>query len=110
MAAGQARIEAQKHAEELRQAFTTRADSTRASCRSNEDGTDRGGNKRRKVGDIEDQRSQPEVGNVKTEVQSAKSELEKTIQDLRRVRGDLDGTSSLVATNGKELSGPQILG
>ena len=51
-----------------------------------------------------------EVTSVKTEVASTKSELEKTIADLRRVGGDVDGHSSLIATNGKELSALRALG
>jgi hypothetical protein len=51
-----------------------------------------------------------EVGQVKTEVQTTKSELDKTVSDLLRVRGDLDGTSTLVATNGRELEALKSLG
>jgi hypothetical protein len=51
-----------------------------------------------------------EVGQVKTEVETAKSELDKTVADLLRVRGDLDGTSTLVATNGRELEALKALG
>ena len=51
-----------------------------------------------------------EVGQVKTEVQTAKTEIDKTVSDLLRVRGDLDGTSSLVATNGRELEALKALG
>ena len=48
-----------------------------------------------------------DVTNVKSEVASTKTELESTIADLKRARGDLDNTSSLVATNGKELAGAE---
>ena len=41
---------------------------------------------------------------------STKTELESTIADLKRARGDLDNTSSLVATNGKELQALKALG
>jgi hypothetical protein len=51
-----------------------------------------------------------EVGGVKTDVANTKSELEKTISGLKRTQGDLDVTSGLVATNGKELSALKALG
>ena len=107
MAAGQARVEAQKHAEELakrvaaEQARQTQAVKTELSAA---------------VSDVEKAATtkiegvSTEVGQVKTEVASAKTELQNTITDLKRVRGDLDGTSSLVATNGKELSQLKALG
>jgi hypothetical protein len=107
MAAGQARVEAQKHAEQLarrvaeeqaRQTAAVKTELTEAV--SNVEKT-----AATKIGEVT-----TEVGQVKTEVQSTKSELERTIADLKRVRGDLDGTSSLVATNGKELSALRALG
>jgi hypothetical protein len=51
-----------------------------------------------------------EVGSVKTDVAATKSELEKTIADLKRVNGDLGVQSGLVATNGKELQALKALG
>ena len=110
MAAGQARVEAQKHAEELakrialeqqkqeKAAQQMKAELTQAVTEVEQTATS-------KITAVSS-----EVGAVKTEVASAKSELEKTISDLKRVRGDLDGTSSLVATNGKELSALRALG
>jgi DNA repair exonuclease SbcCD ATPase subunit len=110
MAAGQARIEAQKHAEEL--AKRLQLEQTRqeqASAKMKTDLTEAVSNVEKtatnKISEVS-----TEVSNVKSEVQTAKSELDKTIQDLKRVRGDLDGTSSLVATNGKELSALKTLG
>jgi hypothetical protein len=110
MAAGQARVEAQKHAEELAkrlQLEQTRQEQAAAQMKTEltEAVTNVEKSATSKITEVS-----TEVGNVKTEVQSAKSELEKTIQDLRRVRGDLDGTSSLVATNGKELVALRSLG
>ena len=110
MAAGQARVEAQKHAEELAkrlQLEQTRQEQAAAQMKTEltEAVTNVEKSATSKITEVS-----TEVGNVKTEVQSAKSELEKTIQDLRRVRGDLDGTSSLVATNGKELLALKSLG
>lgn len=51
-----------------------------------------------------------EVGTVKTQVSAQKTDLDKTIADLKSVRGDLSGTNSLVATNGKELAALRRLG
>jgi hypothetical protein len=110
MAAGQARIEAQKHAEELarRLALEQQRQEQRAQAMKTE--------LSQAVSDVEKTASSKisevttEVGQVKTDFASAKSELEKTIADLKRVRGDLDGTSSIVATNGKELMALRQLG
>jgi len=110
MAAGQARVEAQKHAEELAKRLQVEQNrQQQAAAQMKTELTEAVTNVEKsatsKITEVS-----TEVGNVKTEVQSAKSELEKTIQDLRRVRGDLDGTSSLVATNGKELIALKSLG
>ena len=55
-----------------------------------------------------------EVGNevtaVKGDVAATKSELEKTVADLKRATGEIDGHSVLIATNGKELAALQALG
>lgn len=107
MAAGQAKVEAQKHADELakrlaveqaRQTAAVKTELTEAVSNVEKSATS-------KIGEVS-----TEVGQVKTEVASTKSELEKTISDLKRVRGDLDGTSSLVATNGRELDALRQLG
>ena len=45
-----------------------------------------------------------DVGNVKTEVAANKTVLDTTINDLKKVTGDLGVTSGYVATNGKELA------
>jgi len=44
-----------------------------------------------------------DVNGVKTDLASTKTNLQQTINDLKSVRGDLSSTSSLVATNDKEL-------
>jgi hypothetical protein len=110
MAAGQVRIEAQKHAEELarrlaaeqqKQALQAQQMKTELS----EAVTNVEKAATTKIGEVS-----TEVGQVKTEVASTKTELERTVADLKRVRGDLDGTSSVVATNGKELMALRSLG
>jgi len=107
MAVGQAKIEAQKHAEELskrvaveqaRQTEQVKTELTAKVTQAEE-------NANTKVAAVS-----TEVGAVRSEVANTKTELEKTVSDLRRVRGDLDGTSSLVATNGKELEALRQLG
>ncbi len=45
-----------------------------------------------------------DVTGVKTDLASTKTNLQQTINDLKSVRGDLTSTSSLVATNDKELN------
>jgi hypothetical protein len=47
---------------------------------------------------------------VKTEVASTKSELEKTVANLKRVVGDVSSQGSLIATNGTELQALKALG
>jgi hypothetical protein len=44
-----------------------------------------------------------DVSGVKTDLASTKTDLQQTKSDLKQVRGDLGNTSSLVATNGKEI-------
>lgn len=106
MAAGQAKTDANKHAEEIarkleaaqaRQQQQTKAEigevkqsASAANTRISEVGT--------------------EVTNVKTEVASTKSELDKTIASLKRVSGDVDGHATLIATNSTELAALKALG
>jgi len=47
---------------------------------------------------------------VKTDAAATRSELEKTIADLKSTRGDLGVQSGLIATNGKELAALRSLG
>ena len=51
-----------------------------------------------------------QVGEVRKEVTTTNSELDKTIQDLKKVTGDLGVQSGLIATNGKELAALKALG
>ena len=44
-----------------------------------------------------------DVNGVKSDLASTKTDLQQTKTDLKAVRGDLGNTSSLVATNGKEI-------
>jgi chromosome segregation ATPase len=107
MAAGQAKVEAQKHAEEL--ARRVAAEQAKQTEQVKSELSEAVSNVEKSAASKVEAVS-TEVGAVRTEVASTKSELEKTITDLKRVRGDLDGTSSLVATNGKELEALKRLG
>ena len=51
-----------------------------------------------------------EVSAVKKEISENKGELDKTIENLKKVTGDLGVTSGYVATNGKELLALKQLG
>jgi hypothetical protein len=51
-----------------------------------------------------------DVGTVKTDLGNTKSQLEQTVANLKRVAGDVDNHTSLIATNGKELSALRQLG
>jgi inorganic triphosphatase YgiF len=51
-----------------------------------------------------------EVTHVKGDVAATQTQLEKTVADLKRATGELDGHSVLIATNQKELSALQALG
>ncbi len=50
------------------------------------------------------------LANVSTDVQNNRSQLDQTIASLRRVSGDVQGHTSLIATNGKELDALRQLG
>ena len=47
---------------------------------------------------------------MKGDVATTKSELEKTVADLKRTSGDVNGQGVLIATNSKELSALRQLG
>ncbi len=51
-----------------------------------------------------------DVGGVKTQLSSTQAELQKTINQLKSVQGDLGVQSGLIATNGSELAALKRLG
>jgi F0F1-type ATP synthase membrane subunit b/b' len=110
MAAGQAKIEAQKHAEELAKRLAMEQQRQEKAAQEMKTELTQAVSDVEKTATSKITEVSTEVGHVKSEVASAKSELDKTVADLKRVRGDLDGTSSIVATNGKELSALRQLG
>ena len=110
MAAGQAKADATKHAEELAkrlQIETARVEKQQQQIKT--DLTQQVGEvataANAKIGEVN-----AEVGTVKSEVAANKSELEKTIAELKRTNGDLGVQSGLIATNGKELAALKALG
>lgn len=50
------------------------------------------------------------IASVSTDVQANKTQLDQTIANLKRVAGDVDNHTSLIATNGKELDALRQLG
>lgn len=105
-AAGDAKVEAQKHADEIAARLTAAQQKQEAVLKGQisevKTATEAVG---AKVGEVS-----TEVGSVKTEVSATKAELDKTIQNLKRVQGDLGDQGSLIATNGKELQALKMLG
>jgi len=102
-AAGQAKVDASRHAEEL--AKKLQAEQARATQAVKSEISEVRQSATEKIGAVS-----TEVGAVKTDVASTRSELDKTISELKRVIGDLGQTSSLVATNGKEIAALKALG
>jgi hypothetical protein len=107
--AGQAKDDAEKHAEDL--AATLRKAQQDQAARVTAVTAD--------LGQVKDQATaattrigevSTDVGNVKTDVAATKSELEKTIATLKATQGDLGVQSGLIATNGKELAALRALG
>ncbi len=105
-AAGQARKDAQKHADQLVKQVQEEQAKQQAQVASQlSEVKDAASTANSKISDISS-----DVGNVKTEVASTKSELEKTISELKSVRGDLGVQSGLIATNATELAALKALG
>ncbi len=102
-ATGQAKLEAQKHAEELAARLAQQQKAAEAQLRGQISQVEQATTT--KIGEVS-----TEVGSVKTELSSTKSELEKTISQLKSVAGDLGVQSGLIATNSKELAALKALG
>jgi chromosome segregation ATPase len=103
LAAGQAKDEALKKVEETRAALETAQEQAKQQLSSDI-------SKVKESADTQFSQVGNEVTGVKTDVASTKSQLEKTVADLKRATGELDGHSVLIATNQKELSALQALG
>jgi len=107
--AGQAKIDAEKHAEELaaRLEKEQQVQAQRVTAVTTE------------VGQVKEQATTAntritqvsgDVTTVKSDVAATRSELEKTIANLKATQGDLGVQSGLIATNSKELSALKALG
>lgn len=107
--AGQAKVDAEKHADELssRLEREQQQQAQRVAAVSTE------------VGQVKEQASTAnnritevsgDVSNVKGDLATTRSDLEKTIANLKATQGDLGVQSGLIATNGKELAALKALG
>jgi chromosome segregation ATPase len=103
MSVGQAKVDAQKHAEDLARRLEQQQKAAEQSLRTEVSKVE--ANATNKIGEVSS-----EVSNVKSDVASTKSELDKTIAELRSTRGDLGVQSGLIATNGRELAALKALG
>jgi hypothetical protein len=107
--AGQAKIDAEKHAEELaanlQKVQQEQAQKVSAVTAEVSQVKDQASAATTKISEVS-----TDVGNVRTEVASTRSELEKTIAQLKATQGDLGVQSGLIATNGKELAALKALG
>lgn len=107
--AGQAKIDAEKHAEELaarlekeQQQQSQRVNAVTAEVGQVKEATSANN---ARIGEVSS-----DVSNVRTDLTSTKSELEKTIAGLKAAQGDLGVQSGLIATNSKELAALKQLG
>ncbi len=105
-AAGQAKTDALKHADQLaKQIQEEQARQQAQVSTAIGEVRDAASTANTKIADVS-----TDVGNVKNDVASTKSELDKTIAELKSVRGDLGVQSGLIATNAQELSALRALG
>jgi hypothetical protein len=106
---GQAKIDANKHADEiaakLEQAQAEQSRKIGAVAADVSQVKDVAAATSTKVGEVTN-----EVGTLKTDTATNKSAIEKTIADLKSARGDLGVQSGLIATNSKELTALKQLG
>jgi len=107
--AGQAKIDADKHADEIAASLqkVQQEQAQRVSAVSTEVGKvkEQAVAATTRIGEVS-----TDVGNVKSDVAATRSELEKTIATLKATQGDLGVQSGLIATNGKELAALKALG
>jgi hypothetical protein len=106
---GEAKKEAEKHADELaarlEKAQTEQGQKVAAISTEVAGVKDVANATSAKVGEVS-----TDVGSLKTETATNRSQIEKTIADLKSARGDLGMQSGLIATNSKELLALKQLG
>ena len=113
---GQAKVDADKHADELaaRLQQAQDAQAKQVSNLSSDVSTvkDAESNTQKNVGVVQTQVGQvnDQVSNLKTQQAATQQQLEKTVADLKSTVGDLGVQSGLIATNGKELNALRQLG
>ncbi len=105
-AAGQAKVEASKHAEDLARRLEAEQQRQRELQQQHQQQV------QQELSQIQEATSAntANIGAVKEEVTETRTELEATIATLKTVRGDLGVQSGLIATNAKELSALRSLG
>ncbi len=114
--AGQAKVDADKHADELaarlQQAQETQAKQVSSLTSDVSTVKDAESNTQKNVGQVQTQVGQinSQVGTLATQQTATQAQLEKTVADLKSTVGDLGVQSGLIATNGKELSALRALG
>ena len=102
----EAKVEAQAHADALvKQIQAEEAQINRRVAGQISDVQQQASAANAKIADVS-----TDVGTVKTQVTQTQSELDKTIADLKSVRGDMGVQSGLIATNGNELEALKRLG
>ena len=101
-AAGQAKADATKRAEELTARLAAAQAQQKQELQTQIAKVDESATS--KIGAVSS-----DVSNVKTEVSANKAELDKTIAALHTTQGDLGLQSGLIATNGKELAALKAL-
>ncbi len=114
--AGQAKLDATKHADELAAKLESAqaqeaAETAKVAASVNvvsgdlSKVRDDANSTKSRVGEVS-----TDLATVKTDAAATKAELEKTISDLKSTKGDLGIQSGLIATNGKELAALRQLG
>jgi chromosome segregation ATPase len=106
MAVGQAKVDAEKHANEVAARLAQQQRASEAQLKGQISQVEQSATAANtKIGEVS-----TEVGTVKTDLSNTKSELDKTISSLKSVSGDLGVQSGLIATNSKELAALIALG
>lgn len=107
--AGDAKVQADKHADELADKLTKMQEQQAAKVTAVANDVsqvrDQATATQSKVGEVT-----TEVGNLKTDQASTRSELEKTVASLKSTQGDLGVQSEKIATNDKEINALRALG
>jgi len=105
-AVGQAKVDAQKHADEVAARLAQQQKVAEAALKSEISKVDQAATAANtKIGEVS-----TDVSTVKSDLTATKGELDKTIASLKSVAGDLGVQSGLIATNGKELAALKALG